>query len=76
MPNKNKILITGGAGFVGTNLIKLFLKNTKYNLISLDNYSTGTKFNHIKYLLIFTYTRCNVERRMIILSPNQKTKKN
>ena len=48
MPNKNKILITGGAGFVGTNLIKLFLNNTKYNLISLDNYSTGTKSNHIK----------------------------
>ena len=48
MPKKNKILITGGAGFVGTNLIKLFLNKTKYNLISLDNYSTGTKSNHIK----------------------------
>ncbi len=48
MSNKNKILITGGAGFVGTNLIKLFLHKTKYNLISLDNYSTGIKSNHIK----------------------------
>ncbi len=48
MPNKNKILITGGAGFIGTNLIKLFLKKTNYNLISLDNYSTGIKSNHIK----------------------------
>ena len=47
MPNKNKILITGGAGFVGTNLIKFFLNKTKYNLISLDNYSTGIKSNHI-----------------------------
>ena len=46
--NKKKILITGGAGFVGTNLINLFLKKTKFNIISLDNYSSGTKKNHIK----------------------------
>ena len=39
MPNsKKKILITGGAGFVGTNLIKFFLKKTKFHIISLDNY--------------------------------------
>ncbi len=48
MSNKNKILITGGAGFVGTNLIKIFLKKTKYKIISIDNYSSGTKYNHIK----------------------------
>ena len=48
MSNKHKIIITGGAGFVGTNLIKLFLNKTKYDLISLDDYSTGTKSNHIK----------------------------
>ena len=45
---KRFIIITGGAGFVGTNLIKLLLKKTNYNLISLDNYSSGTKTNHIK----------------------------
>ena len=46
---KNKyIIITGGAGFVGTNLIKFLLKKTKFNLISLDNYSSGSKSNHIK----------------------------
>jgi len=46
---KNKyIIITGGAGFVGTNLIKFLLKKTKFNLISLDNYSSGSKRNHIK----------------------------
>ena len=45
---KNKILITGGAGFVGSNLIGLFLKNTKYKIISIDNYSSGFKKNHIK----------------------------
>ena len=41
------IVITGGAGFVGSNLIKLLLKKTKYKILSLDNYSTGTKKNHI-----------------------------
>ena len=48
MPIKNKIIITGGAGFVGTNLIKLFLKKTKFKIISIDNYSSGKKSNHIK----------------------------
>ena len=41
--NKNIIVITGGAGFVGSNLINLFLKKTKFNLISIDNYSSGSK---------------------------------
>ena len=45
---KNKIVITGGAGFVGTNLIYLLLKKTKYQIISIDNYSSGSKKNHIK----------------------------
>ena len=35
MPIKNKIIVTGGAGFVGTNLIKLFLKKTKYKIVRL-----------------------------------------
>ena len=48
MSNKNKIIVTGGAGFVGTNLIKLLLNKTKYKLISIDNYSSGKKSNHIK----------------------------
>ena len=45
---KNKIIITGGAGFVGSNLINLFLKKTKYKIVSIDNYSSGFKKNHIK----------------------------
>ena len=48
MPKKNKIVVTGGAGFVGTNLIKLLLKKTRYKIISIDNYSSGKKSNHIK----------------------------
>ena len=42
------IVITGGAGFVGSNLIKLLLKKTNKKIISIDNYSSGTKKNHIK----------------------------
>ena len=42
-----KILITGGAGFIGSNLIKFFLQKTHFEIISLDNYSTGSKKNHI-----------------------------
>ena len=45
---KNKIIVTGGAGFVGTNLINLFLNKTKFKIISIDNYSSGYKKNHIK----------------------------
>ena len=43
---KNYIVVTGGAGFVGSNLIKLLLKKTSYKIISLDNYSTGSTKNH------------------------------
>ena len=45
---KNTIVVTGGAGFVGTNLIKFFLRKTNYKIISLDNYSSGSKKNNIK----------------------------
>ena len=45
---KNIIVITGGAGFIGSNLISLLLKKTKFKIISIDNYSTGRTTNHIK----------------------------
>ena len=40
---KNYVIVTGGAGFVGSNLIELLLSKSKFKIISLDNYSTGTK---------------------------------
>jgi UDP-glucose 4-epimerase len=45
---KNLIIVTGGAGFVGSNLVKSLLKKTNKKIISLDNYSSGNKKNHIK----------------------------
>ena len=45
---KNIIVVTGGAGFVGSNLIDYLLNKTKFRIISLDNYDSGSKRNHIK----------------------------
>ena len=45
---KNLIIVTGGAGFVGSNLIKYLINKTNFKILSLDNYSSGYKKNHIK----------------------------
>ena len=45
---KKFIIVTGGCGFVGSNLIEYLIKKSSYNIISLDDYSSGTRKNHIK----------------------------
>ena len=45
---KNILVVTGGAGFIGSNLIKKLLIFKNYKIISVDNYSSGSKHNHIK----------------------------
>jgi UDP-glucose 4-epimerase len=57
---KNFIVITGGAGFIGSNLIDYFLKNTNFKIISIDNYSTGSVKNH------------NLDKKIIYINSNTK----
>ena len=71
MTIKKKILITGGAGFVGTNLIKLFLKRTNYKIISLDDYSSGNKKNHIKNKRVKYIKGKTVDIEKIIKKPKE-----
>ena len=71
MAIKKKILITGGAGFVGTNLIKLFLKRTNYKIISLDDYSSGNKKNHIKNKRVKYIKGKTVDIEKIIKKPKE-----
>ena len=58
---KNIIVVTGGAGFVGANLIEKLLTKKKYKIISIDNYSSGTKKNHIKNKNI-KYLNCDTSQ--------------
>jgi len=45
---KNILIVTGGAGFIGSNLISELLKFKKFKVLSIDNYSSGLSKNHIK----------------------------
>ena len=45
---KKIIIVTGGAGFIGSNLIEKLLESTNFQIISIDNYFSGTKKNHIQ----------------------------
>jgi len=45
---RNILVVTGGAGFIGSNLISELLKFKKYKIISIDNYSSGLFKNHFK----------------------------
>jgi UDP-glucose 4-epimerase len=71
---KNLIIVTGGAGFVGSNLIELLLTKTKYKIISLDNYSSGTNKNHIKSKRV-KYLKGNTsDIRKILIKQKNKIK--
>ena len=69
---KNTIVVTGGAGFVGSNLIILLLKKTKFKIISIDNYSTGKTKNHLNDQRV-TYVKGNTKNISKILK--KKTNK-
>ena len=68
---KNLIVVTGGCGFVGSNLIEYLLKKTKLRIISLDNYSSGSKKNHIKNKRV-TYLKANTINISNVLKKKKK----
>jgi len=69
---KNIIVVTGGAGFVGVNLVSFLLKNSNHQILSIDNYSSGSKKNHIKNKRV-KYIKGNTKNISHIL--NSKIKK-
>ena len=68
---KNIVVVTGGAGFVGSNLIEYLINKTKFKIISIDNYSSGSKKNHIKNRRI-NYINSNTKTISKTLSPYKK----
>ena len=71
---KNIIVVTGGAGFIGSNLIKYFIKKTNFKIISLDNYSTGTKKNHINHKNVKYINGENIDISKILKKYTNKIK--
>ena len=59
---KKKILVTGGAGFVGSHLCERLIKNDDYEVYSLDNYFTGSKDNHIEGVTYIEGSTSDIDR--------------
>ena len=64
---KNILVVTGGAGFIGSNLVSELLKFKKFKIISVDNYSSGLTKNHIKNKRV-KYLRGSTKNIEILLS--------
>ena len=63
---KNILVVTGGAGFIGSNLIFELLRFRKFKIISVDNYSSGLSKNHIKNKRV-TYLKGSTKNIEILL---------
>ena len=68
---KNIIVVTGGAGFVGSNLIKQLVVYKKFKIISIDDYSSGTKKNHILNKKV-KYIKSHTKNIFKVLQPYKK----
>ena len=71
---KNLIIVTGGAGFIGSNLIKYLLKKTNLKIISIDNYSSGLKKNHINHKNVKYINNDNINISKILKTSIKKIK--
>jgi len=71
---KNIIIVTGGAGFIGSNLIKYLVKKTQFKIISIDNYSTGTKKNHLNHKNVKYIKSDNIKIAKILKNSRKKIK--
>lgn len=67
--NKRKILVTGGAGFVGSHLCERLSQKSDYEVYSLDNYFTGSVANHVKGVTYITGDTKDIEQ-LITFSPD------
>jgi UDP-glucose 4-epimerase len=63
---RNILVVTGGAGFIGSNLISELLKFKKFKVLSIDNYSSGLSRNHIKNNRV-RYLKGNTKKIDILL---------
>ena len=68
---KNIIVVTGGAGFVGSNLIKQLVVSKKFKIISIDDYSSGKKKNHISNKKV-KYIKSHTKNIFKVLQPYKK----
>ena len=71
---KNIIIVTGGAGFIGSNLIKYLVKKTQFKIISIDNYSTGTKKNHLNHKNVKYIKSDNIKISKVLKNSIKKIK--
>ena len=71
---KNIIVVTGGAGFIGSNLIKFLINKTNLKVISIDNYSTGTKKNHLNHKNVEYIKSDNINISTILKKHKNKIK--
>ena len=63
---RNTLVVTGGAGFIGSNLISELLKFRQFKIVSIDNYSSGLSKNHIKNKRV-KYLKGNTKNIEILL---------
>ena len=66
---KKQILVTGGAGFVGSHLCERLAQNSNYEVYSLDNYFTGNKNNHVKNVTYIEGSTSDIDT-LITFSPD------